>query len=395
MYLKLGIKMKHLLILILLLLTAIRAKADYGYMSLSTLVCDADYGATGTIVKLDKSYFYLKVEKYVLGVLNFDTLQIKQFTDWSCGKRYEPYRVGQRELVFFRKSNYLIDDYDFIGYGGAAEFELPIRGDSIFYNISFGLLKSYFLNDFLVALKDLDNIKQSKISAQPITKEVQNKFSSRSELHKLFIECKKNTYSLTYDIPEKGYIGNLEINHLYKDYENKISIFGFDIDSIFLSVDDAEVWRKENYFIVKPKDAWTRRYVEVYALSDKEKKNALFTQIFEILELPEPRLYFGDHVKDTIFRYNESIPRIGHYLDHMHQDKFLKYELLSYTYTIRSGNSVEVFKVKSKNGTIELYDKIKKTKYGDQLTISDIYVLYPDNTVRQIKERTVIVGKVI
>jgi hypothetical protein len=386
--------MKQIIILTLLLSLGLKAKAEYRYMSLTTLVCEADFGAIGTIVKLDSSYFYLKVENYVLNKLEFDTLKIQKFTDWPCGRRHEKYEIGQKELVFFRKSNYVIDDYDLLGYGYGGEFELPIKGDSIFYNYSYGSLKSYQLKTFLYALNDFNLLKQkTKETTKPISKDEQELFSTKSELHKLFIECRKRNYEIEFDISTKGYIGNLEKNHLYQDYENKIHIFGFDIDSIYLSVDDAEVWKAENYFIVKPKDAWTRRWLNVYSTNDKSQSKVLYNQLFEVLELPEPRIYFGSYYKDTIYGYYEAIPSVAHYLDDMHKDDYLKYELLSYTYTIQSKNSTEKFNVKSSRGNSELHDRIRKIKLGEQISISEIYVLYPNKTVKQIKGRTVTVGK--
>lgn len=387
-------KMKQIIFFIFLLTFGLKAKADYRYMNLSTLVCEADYAAVGTIVKLDKSYFYLNVEHYFLSKLEIDTLKIQKFTNWNCGMRHEEYQVGQRELVFFRKSNYVIEDYDLLGYGGGGEFELPIKGDSIFYNYSYGKLKSYELKTFLNALKDFNTLKENnKESAKPISKDEQNTFASKSEFHKLFIECKKSNYQTELDISKIGYIGNLEKNHLYQDYENKIYIYGFDIDSIYLSVEDAEVWKAQNYFIVKPKDAWSRRWLNVHPTNDVKKSKVLYKQIFEILELPEPRIYFGNWYKGEINGYYEAIPTVAHYLDNMHKDEYLEYELLSYTYTIQSDNTVEKYDVKSSRGNAELQERIRKLKPGDKITVSDIYVLYPNKTVKQINGRTVIVGK--
>src|SRR5690606_3887231 len=115
----------------------------------------------------------------------------------------------------------------------------------------------------------------------------------------------------------------------------------------------------------------------------------LYSQIFEIIELPEPRIYFGSYYNDKIYSYNEAIPSVGHYLDDMHKDEYLKYELLSYTYTIQSDNSIEKFEVKSSRGNAELYERLRKLKDGDKISISDIYVLYPNKMVKQINGRTV------
>ncbi len=384
--------MKQILLILFFITFSLNAKADYGYMRLSSLICEADYGVIGTIVKVDKSYFYLEVEKYVLGILAFDTVKILRFEDWNCGRRYNTYEIGQKELVFFRKSNYVIDDYDFLGYGAGGEFELPIRNDSIYYNNSYGRLQSYSLKYFLTALKDFDEIKQkTKETSQSISKIEQEHFAAKSELHRIFIECKARKTRTDLLVPTKGYFANLEMNYLYQDYENKVYAFDFDIDSIVLSVEDAEVWKEDNYFIVKPTGTWTRRWLKIYALNDKEKSNLLYEQFFKILELPEPRIYFGNSYSDSIYRWYEALPSVANYLDNLHQDEILKYELLSYTYIIKSGNSIEKFKIKSSRGNAELHERLKKIKPGDQITVSDVFVLYPNQAVRQIKGRTVTV----
>jgi hypothetical protein len=297
--------------------------------------------------------------------------------------------------VFFRKSNYLISDYELLGYGGGGEFELPIKGDSIFYNCASRTQKSYPVKDFLLALKDFNTIKQKlKGTSKSLSAVEQESFSAKSKLHELFISCSKRHYESEFEVPTNGYIVNLEKNHLYQDYENKIYIVNSDIDSIYLTVDDAEVWKTDKYFIVKPKDAWTRRFIHVYSTNDKDQPKELFHQLFEILELPEPRIYFLSHCRDTIYgKHEASRPGVFHYLDNMHQDEFLKYELLSYTYTIKSGDSIDTFKIKSSQVSPELYERLGTIKPNDQITISDAYVLYPNQTVRKIKSRTVIFAK--
>jgi hypothetical protein len=87
------------------------------------------------------------------------------------------------------------------------------------------------------------------------------------------------------------------------------------------------------------------------------------------------------------------MPRAAHYLDDSHQDENLKYELLSYTYVIDSGGRSNSYKVKSEQGNNELHEQIMKLQPGNTITIKDIFVLYPNKTVKQIKERTVQVAK--
>jgi hypothetical protein len=276
--------MRTFLFILYITSNCFQAKADYRYLSLSTLVCDVDYGAIGTIVAIDNSYFYLKVQEYLINKLEFDTLKIQKFENWTCGTRYDEYKIGQRELVFFRKSNYVISDYELLGYGGGGEFELPIHNDSIYYKFSYNKLQPYKLDDFIDAIKDLDNLRQkTKKTTIGISKEEQQSFAAQSVLHKLFIECKSYQNENKFEIPRQGYIVNLEKNYLYQDYENKVIIPNLNSDSVFLSVNDAIVRKQEQYFVIIPKSGWTRRWLDVYSFNDTNKSKILFNQLFEII----------------------------------------------------------------------------------------------------------------
>jgi hypothetical protein len=367
------------------------ARADYRYMKLSELVCNADYGAIGTIVKVDKNYFYLKVEKYVLNELDYDTLPIAKFEDWACAKRFDSYRVGQKEVVFFRKSNYVIDDYELLGYGAGDEFELPIFKDTIKFQSSYGKLESYGLNEFLIAITDYAKLVATvKGTSKPINKTEQIDFANKSALHKRLIECKTYSNQKDFEIPKNGMLVNLERNYIYEDYENKIFVSTQNQDSIYLSVEDADVWKENDYFIVKPKSGWTRRWLNVYSVNAKDEQDVLLNQLFEVIELPEPNIYFGNSITDTIFYsyYRDAIPTAGYYLDELHKDENLSYELLSYDYQISSGKHKEKFSIKSEYGTKEFQDRLKKLKTGDKITMSNIFVLYPNNKVKQLKSKT-------
>ncbi len=379
--------MKYLLFLFILPLIA---KADYSNISLSRLVCRADYGAIGTIVKLDKNYFYLEVDTYVLGELELDTLPIQRFENWNCGKRYAEYTIGQKELVFFRKSNYVIEDYELIGYGAGAEFELPISNDSLFYNYRYNRLQPYNLKEFLVALSDFDKIKQkTKENSIGISKDEQETFARKSEFHKLLITCRESQIEDNFKIPTKGCIVNLETNYLYQDYENKVYIPNINMDSVFLYVENADVWKREHYFIVKPKEGWVRRFLTVYSVNDTSRNKVLFSQIFNILELPKPKIFFGSSYRDTIYTIGDALPTMAHYLDDMHEDDHLNYELLSYTYDIISNGKTTSFKVKSPRGTKVLHDGIRQLKSGDTISVRDLLILYPDGTVIENEGRSI------
>jgi len=384
--------MKRLTIIFIAIFFYTTAKADYDPLKLSELICIADYGAIGTIVKVDTNYFYLKVEEYILNKLSFDTLAIIKFEDWTCASRYDSYKEGQREAVFFRKSNYAIDNYELLGYGAGDEFELPIRYDSIEYYTGHTKLGKYLLSDFLLAIEDYDKlVGGNKGTSKIISDSVKTEFANKSNLHKLFIECKPYEEEKDFKISKTGILVNLENNYLYEDYENKIYITTANTDSIYLEADNTDIWKVKDYFIVKPKSGWTRRFINVYSINEKNKKHLLFNQLFDVIELPEPEIYFGSSIKDSIWcSYSNLIPRLGHYLDWLHKDENLDYIFLSYDYEIVSENQSDKFSIKSQYGTPELRKRLKKVKAGDKITISNILVLYPNNTVRQIKNKTII-----
>ena len=373
-----------------------QAKADYGYMSLSELICDADYAVMGQIVKIDKNYFYLKVDSCLLGRLDFDTIAIVKFEDWPCAKRFDSYKIGQREIAFFRKSNYVIDDFEFLGYGAGDEFELLIGNDStINYQSAYGEIQPYRLAEFVQAVEDYSKLKD-KIAgtSKTITNKERQEFGRRSPLHKLFIECKsRGSGGEDFVIPKTGVIVDLEKRFLYTDYENKISVVFPTAKpyKYYIEVEDAEVRKEKDYFIVKPKSAWTRRWVNVYM---EGKDSILFNQLFEIIDLPEPRIYFGNHVSDTIdhAHYRDLLPGVRHYLDDMHYDERLEYKLLSYDYSIESGGQWETFHCKTERVTNTFLERIRQIKKGDSVRIENVYVQYPNRQVLKLKGRTAYVN---
>ena len=389
------LKIKRFITLIVFSFCITTARADYG-LSLCQMIQKADYGALGTIIKVDKNYFYLKVDKYVLSNLETDTLPIVKFENWPCAKRYAEYKVGQKEIVFFRKSNYVIDDYELVGYGGGDEYELPILNDTIKYQSEYGKLESYNLNNFLIAIKDYDKLTEN---IRGTSKEIKQKdfdaLSKKSELHRLLINCRVDKQVKEFEIPDKGIIMNLERNYLYEDYENKIFVGTKTNDSIYMTVDDADVWKEGAYFVVKPRSGWTRRWLNVYSINAKDEHDVLLNQIFEVIELPIPTIYFGHSIKDTInySYYRDAIPTVGYYLDDLHKDEYLEYKLLNYDYQIISNNNTETFKNKSEFGTKEFQDRIKNLKEGDKITLNNIYVLYPNKCVKKINSKTVTVKK--
>ncbi len=373
-----------------MLLSCVSGKAEYSYMLLPELVWKADYVAIGTIVAINNSYFFLKVDSYVMDSLASDTLKIQKFENWTCGRRYDKYAVGQKELVFFRKSNYVLPDYELLGYGYGGESELPILNDSVYYHFGYDGLQPYQLDQFITMLRDFSKMRyKARAASDSVSQRAQQRFATKSTLHKQLIEYKNARYSLGYDIPDESVVINKKKNYIYKDYENKVIIANLDNSKISLFVEDAEVWKQDEYFIVKPENGRSKRRLTVYALNDSNKKKLLFSQMLNVYNLPQPRLYFSIYDCDVIHygHFDNAIPRVANFTDAWHEDRLLKYELLNYTYQINAGGVIKRYKVKSAYGNKDLRDQIKNLLPGNTVTICDALVLYPNNTVKQLKEK--------
>lgn len=80
--------------------------------------------------------FTIRVNEVVAGELHEQTLEILEFTDWVCARRYAPYEKGQRALFHLArargKKGQLIDSPPRT-LGGGNDGECPIIGDTILH----------------------------------------------------------------------------------------------------------------------------------------------------------------------------------------------------------------------------------------------------------------------
>lgn len=174
-------KVKYLFIFGLLLFAS-PVKADYTYMSLSNVIMTAEYGVVGTIVKLDKNYFWLRTDSVIFGKNDVDTFPILRFRAWPCGTRYDDYKIGQKEIAFFTRSNKVIDIFDYVGIGYGSEFELPIsqNNDSVEYQYSYAKFKSFELRASISAIRSFKNLIDSLTKTKkPLPKADSLKFSKQ------------------------------------------------------------------------------------------------------------------------------------------------------------------------------------------------------------------------
>lgn len=102
---------------------------SYEPPTLHQLIYGADKIVYGTVVCMDATSFEVACEK----TINHDdqTIRVRKFTKWNCGKRWADYELGQRSIFFLRLRE---DEYD--SGGGGNEGELPIHDGSVYVHKS-------------------------------------------------------------------------------------------------------------------------------------------------------------------------------------------------------------------------------------------------------------------
>lgn len=401
--------MKYLSI-ILFLLFSFSARADYGYMPLSMVVEECDYSVVGTVVKIDANYFWVKVDKVIYGDVIQDTLPIILFKDWNCGKRYAKYEIGQKEVVFFSKSNDLISEYDYLCTGGGGESELKIRdGKYVQYKYAFSSDRylEFSLDTFIRAVSEYKNIQKSlvgmKVDGLAFTADF-NEFSKRSLVHKYLtknqriVKEKDNDDLLDSEFlgrqTSKGGVANMETDYLYEGYNNKVEVLipNEKFEDLIMVVKDAEVRKYDDYYTINPIGGWSRRWVYIYKRSADGDSITLFAKTFDVYPIPEPSLFLGEELfQDSISLWQ--IRRGGYlsvkqYLGKRNSNKYLTYTVLKFDVDIlSSAGDVRTFRCKNSNGSHELHDAIRKVKVGDVLKYYNIVVAYPDGTVKELPSK--------
>lgn len=392
--------MKPLFAFLLCLLLCTGAKADYGYLHLGEVVEAADYGLVGTIVKLDVNYFWLKIDSVLFGDMHSDTIPIMRFTDWSCAIRFADYGIGQREVVFIRKSNHEIDKFEYVASKGAGEFELPIIDSTVSYQYSFGKLKDFKLNELVAAARDFKTIfaegRQGKVEVK--------EFAKKSEAHEYLSRAfRVLTKSLPGDPDEDGVskrmngaaIYNAEAKYLYNKYDNKLKIIipGYDPESLIVEVEEAEVHKEGNYYVVKPIDGWTRRWLNVSVRNKNGDTTFLHQDIFNVYPVPDPQLYLGPgEIKDTMTREElRRALRLEYSRGQWQTDEYLKYEILTFEVDIIHDNRSKTLHSKYAWGNNELHNALSALAAGDKIKYYNIIAKYPDGTVKQVPGKDIVV----
>jgi hypothetical protein len=213
-------------------------------------------------------------------------------------------------------------------------------------------------------------------------------FAKKSKLNDELLGCLQAEKKEELATPIHENIANVEMNFLYKDYDNKLYVNNFDSLEIAVDGDEASVKKEKNYFSVKPKIGISKRslFVRTY------KANQLhFSQYFEVIDLPKPSIYFNSSLKDTVlYRYEkDALPTVALYIDDLHKSQYLKYKLLSYEYEIVSNGKTENFICNNEFVNLELKKRVNDLKDGDVVTLKNIYVQFPNAEVKQMPNKKV------
>lgn len=386
---------KRLIFWILVLMTTI-AKADYGYMSLSRTILKAENCVVGEIVDLDLDFFYFRVDSLVFGEIESDTLKVIRFNDWNCGRRYAEYKIGQKEVLYYNKTNHLIEDYELYGYGGGCEYEQAIVSDSIVsFQFRFNRFKEYKLNDYVQAVKEY---KALSLRGYPLTDEEVERFRIKSAVHEQLIRRNNlkrvdSVYSKE-DKEEKetGMIKNSAANFLYDGYDNVLDVYveGVSFSDLILKVDEAEVTKTDKQFIVKPIEGWSRRWINLYKLVEGDTIRVA-SQIFNVYPIPQPTFYINESKKDSISRrYIASCGLdVRHDLGGWYTNDNLEYKILKYTAEISQGPIKETFQMNFSRKTQSFKKALQQLHPRDKIRFYNITVLFPNGLIHTIPEKTI------
>ncbi len=152
------------LFLTLLFFCTFAAKADYSTIYLPELINRSDIIVYGTVVHVGEKFFTIKIEGIVKGDYKDSTIIVRKFEEWTCGFRFQEYKVGQREFAFIYKG--INGGYGTPGLGN--EGEVPIFNNKVYYGfqiVDLPNLKEYLvygykmraieytINDFIKVIK--------------------------------------------------------------------------------------------------------------------------------------------------------------------------------------------------------------------------------------------------
>lgn len=387
-------KFKLGLILIILLLTSNISRADYSRLKLYQVIEMTDLAAVGVIVKVDIECYTILIEKLLYGNYSEKTISIVKFANWQDHYRFKKYEVGQREIIFTKKSNYFGDPFEYVSIGAGNEGEIEIIGDSVLVLDRISRVTKYKFNDFCNAIVDyhnnLDKIngfytKELEKYYEPFDDKILDsaKFSNdyiselekKSVVHTLLISDKRNRFisSVKYD----GKYGCKELKYesdifreLFKNYENriKINVLGYNIDSVDILSSECITIKKSNDFFVKPIKGKKTNLYFVYKYNSKidtiwsfdfyiEKYRPATVNIDIFKTLKESKEYPWGHLSVSYGKYGD-------------WSQF--FDIVSFSLDIISKNNTTTLNSVSSRITYEMMQKIRESKKNDNFIIYNI-----------------------
>ena len=154
----------------LIMLVGVNARADYPPLALSELFGESDVIVLGMIESVGDDYFTLRRTEVYAGSAGEAPLRVKQYADWTGGRRWNAYRAGQTVMLFLNKPAAEADAageyWKIRGFGG--EGEMPVEGGAVYphglnleafrrqvFNVDGGELYGYrfYLDTFTSALR--------------------------------------------------------------------------------------------------------------------------------------------------------------------------------------------------------------------------------------------------
>lgn len=110
---------------------------SYRYWSLGELIAKSEAVVFGEIIDLNDDFVFIKPKTIVAGNVVDSVIKLHRFHTWHCGKRKYDYKIGLEELIFVRRSNYILDKHDYLGYGAGGENELVLKGNEFSFLTGF------------------------------------------------------------------------------------------------------------------------------------------------------------------------------------------------------------------------------------------------------------------
>lgn len=112
------------------MLVVAAAEGKFAPLSLSSLCGGADLIIIGSITEVRAETFRVDVVQTITGSLDSAPLEVCKFVDWTCARRWAPYEIGQRVLLFLtRGAPDKPNAWQIMGAGG--EGEMLVENDIV------------------------------------------------------------------------------------------------------------------------------------------------------------------------------------------------------------------------------------------------------------------------